>query len=581
MSEGSGQIRKLSSLGHLVTWESGMGLQQSGDANVGSPVVASPRRTAALTPILATVLAASIILLVFMGGLRRGMDHVVENLTFGGVPTAVSIALSDRVYHLNAGYVAYATVLKKLEEVWDRGVQQPGDAIHFKNYADRELLNEGIRVAASLGPQAPGFISDRTLVTMFYADLGYVDFTKLAFRIFGLKIESLYYLYFLLLSLSAAAYLVVFGREPAPLAVLLCTLFSFFIELHTSIFTPDMPTFPGMRHGSTLALIPAWHFAMLVIYRRKPSAAVVATTLIQLAILVLVIEVRQSARWTLLFIPAVSLALASWAWRRRNSEERTWGRLLKEALQWPVVVLLGGFFAYNQYTQARLHPVYFTDDVTPYHVFWHAGYIGLIYASPDLLPEDSKILEISRVNLDQAGYAAATEYLNETHFMPLPSGFPNSIPLAEISPWTGGIKFKLYDDIMRRLVLRMVARHPFKVLWTLLYKKPILIIQTVYRLIAGAPDRTWLWLVMCGGLTAFGVFYWNGGPRAWREPSMPLFLVGAALPFTAVPNLWANAGGSIVSDSVLTTLILLQFLGCFTIGVVLHCGSMKLRVKAA
>src|SRR4029077_15817640 len=133
---------------------------------------------------------------------------------------------------LNAGYIGYASVVDKLVEVWNGGVETPHPPKIERN-KDRDTINQAISVAASLGPQQPGFIADQTLITMIYSDIGYVDFTKLAFKVFGYKIEALYYIFFLLLAVSAAAYLIVFWSEPAAKVVLLCALFAFFIELHT------------------------------------------------------------------------------------------------------------------------------------------------------------------------------------------------------------------------------------------------------------------------------------------------------------------------------------------------------------
>src|SRR4051812_14697309 len=155
-----------------------------------------------VAPIITACLAALIIGITFQAGVKRGMDHVT---TYGpeSEQTAISVALSDNVYKLRRGYVAYATVHNKLLEVWNRGVTSPSDPLLIKNTSDRELMNEAITAAASLGPQSGGFISDRTLITTIYDDQGYVDYVKLAFRLFGLRIESMYYTFFALIGLSS------------------------------------------------------------------------------------------------------------------------------------------------------------------------------------------------------------------------------------------------------------------------------------------------------------------------------------------------------------------------------------------
>jgi hypothetical protein len=87
------------------------------------------RRQAQAAFILPALAAIAIIVLVFVGGLRRGVDPVTM---FGpeNEQGAIAIALSDVTYHLNAGYLGYATVRDKLVEIWNRGArngQDPAD----------------------------------------------------------------------------------------------------------------------------------------------------------------------------------------------------------------------------------------------------------------------------------------------------------------------------------------------------------------------------------------------------------------------------------------------------------------------
>src|SRR5580704_11659811 len=109
-----------------------------------------------------------------------------------------------------------------------------------ENCADRDLLNKAIIDASSLGPQTVGYIGDRTLVTGFYDDLGYVDYVKLSFALFGRQVESIYYTFFVLLSFSTIVFIITFGFRVDALAVLLCTLIAFVIEMRTAIFISDM-----------------------------------------------------------------------------------------------------------------------------------------------------------------------------------------------------------------------------------------------------------------------------------------------------------------------------------------------------
>lgn len=531
------------------------------------------RRRRMAVSIVAAALAALLFALVFFGGVRRGMDHAVE--LYPNDQWAIAIALSDVEYGLNAGYLGYATVLHKLQEVWGRGTQNFHDRAAFvRNNSDRDLINEAIRQAASLGPQEPGYVSDGSLVTMIYSDIGYVDFVKMAFRLFGFRIEALYYNFFLVLALSCGAYLIAFWSETLPKIMLLLTLSAFFIELHTAIFDPVMPSFTGLRHASVLALVPLWHFAFLALNRRPVSAIIVVTTLIQLAVLLLAIKMRGTAAWVVVFLVLLSAFPAVRRWRRAAVELRTWPGLARGILQWPIVVLIFGLLVHGAYANSRLHPVYFTDDVLSYHEFWEAAYIGILFMAPELLPADSKALEVyhSTGNADQAGYTAAAEYLIESRFMRPPPDFPQSLPPTFISPWTGTLKFRLNNEIMRRVVFDIAARHPFGILKLYLYTKPISTFENVGSAL-GSLWLGWPWLLVAGASLALVVWAMATGAIGDFPGASTTVLVGSSVPFAALPNIWAFPLHHVVADLFLVVLILLQVLIC----AVLSVGIARLR----
>src|SRR5688500_15965686 len=81
-----------------------------------------PRRDLALRlfPFFTTALSALMICLVFVSGVRRGMDHVV---TFGpqSEQNGIAIAISELVYGLDA-YVGYASVVDALVKKMNGGI---------------------------------------------------------------------------------------------------------------------------------------------------------------------------------------------------------------------------------------------------------------------------------------------------------------------------------------------------------------------------------------------------------------------------------------------------------------------------
>src|SRR5262249_47732878 len=148
---------------------------------------------------------------------------------------------------------------------------------------------------------------------------------------------------------------------------------------------------------------------------------------------------------------------------------------------WPIALVFAGAFLHSVYANSRLHPVYFTDDVLNYHEFWLGAYIGILSMAPELIPPDSKALETfgSTHNRDRAAYTAAAEYLIQSRFMRSPPDFPRSYPPGFISPWTGGPKFRLGNEIMRHVVFQLAARRPLGMLKLYALTKPHYIAASV------------------------------------------------------------------------------------------------------
>src|SRR5262245_41384879 len=199
---------------------------------------------------LSAIIAALLICTMFTIGVGRGMDHV---LAFGPQSDqhAMTIAISELRQGLSS-YIGYTSTLEELVKLLNQGATGPNDPKLLPNLNNGDLINQAIANAVASVPRVPAFISHGALITMIYADIGIVDYMNIAFSVFGFKIQSLYYLYFALLSLSSTALLIQYWRKPVVQVVLLASLFAFVLELQTSIFNTDMPTFWGLRHCSTL-----------------------------------------------------------------------------------------------------------------------------------------------------------------------------------------------------------------------------------------------------------------------------------------------------------------------------------------
>jgi hypothetical protein len=521
-------------------------------------------------PVVILCLSTLIIAMIFVAGVRRGMDHVTM---FGpeGEQTAISVALSESVYGIHLGYVGLANVRDKLVEVWNKGAKDGHDPILIKNDSNRDLLNGAIKAAASLGPQTPGDVGDRTLITTVYDDMGYVDYVKLAFRLFGQRIESLYYTFFLLLGLSVLAFVWTFRDSITPQIVLLCTLFAFYIELHTAIFTPGMPTFYGMRHGSTLALVPMWYLAFAILQRKRLTFGNAIAVAIEAAIMILSFRMRGSSSWTMILVLGTAFATAFIPWCRRPPRERSGMRLVRATAPWPALLLVGAFFANGVYDDAVLHPVYFTDDVMPYHGLWHSAVLG-ISLEPNLLdPEVAAKLRkgsIKADSLDSIGWYEALDYLKRSHFLE-PNANPAVSPVGYISPWTGTYKTRLHDNIMRRVFFDIVLHHPLGVARLYLWVKPALLIDCIRLLFEYTPGHKWLYLIVGAGI-GISILMVLSGAFARERVALTLLAYASALLASTLPNLWAYASFATMADNFLMLLGFVTFAIGMTIALAFH-----------
>jgi hypothetical protein len=217
-------------------------------------------------------------------------------------------------------------------------------------------------------------------------------------------------------------------------------------------------------------------------------------------------------------------------------------------------MLLGGLFVNSQIVNASLHPIYFTDDVIPYHGLWHSAILGLAY-SPNVLPKRTAEAFAESKN-DYGGYLAVVEYLERIHFMDPPADLLTQNIPSYTSPFTGSLKWRLHDNIARRAFWEIVANHPLDMIPLYFYKKPKAVIEQTIFQISLAPNLLWLALIAMGG-AGMACFWWLLGSRSMSLLE-PVTLAAAPLPFSILPSIWAYAGISAMSDYFLLLILVAQ-----------------------
>jgi hypothetical protein len=501
---------------------------------------------------VSAIVAGLIIWSVYAGGRSRGMDHALAyGLEIDATP--ISVALSETVYGLDLGYIGLASVYNAMVKTFtDRANEGYDHAAMQRDARDGQVINQAISSAASLGPQRVGYISDRTLITMLYQDLGSVDYIKLSFRLFGRRIEAIYNTFFVVVGVSALLYILTFPNSLTAQLVLLATLFAFLLELHTAIFTPSMPTFATIRHGSTLCLIPAWYFAGLILQRRRMSWVSLGLAIGQLAVLMLALQIRSTVMWALAFLGVLAIVSGTYEWLTAADTVRTWPRWLRHVAAWPVVLVIASVAIQGQYMKLKLHPVYFTDDIMPGHPLWHSAYIGLQY-SPELYGFPVREGTLGGDDLVNDG---ALEYLRAVHFIGNKSAKTTREALEAggyYSVWNGGNqKWALHDQIVRRMVVRTALRHPLTMLHLYLLKKPVAIAEVFEQLLVQS-ERVLITLLLAGGLGVALFWIVFGNPRELTNAVRLVPVGAAAIIASLLPCVWAYPVSWTITDGLLLT----------------------------
>jgi hypothetical protein len=376
------------------------------------------------------------------------------------------IALSRMQPQPLHGYVGYGSILSYFTQ---HGLALIGGEAHpLPTSAQRAaLVADGARMNR-LMKEASAVAIDPTLppVILQGNELGLIDYTYLAFKLYGISINALVLFYFTLLFVSGALFFVTFRRSRFCLLLLMLYLAAHYFALDYAQ-NPGIIAIQNSRFFPVLALLPALYLLLLVVTRARPTPALVAMAAVQIFILMFMIFCRTQAYWEILAIVLVAIVVTGlrplrqalprvsrWPSAIGKSVYETWPAALAAA---GVVMLLGySHFAPNEDLYSRESKA---------HIFWHDFFSSTVSADPTLyaiyghsLPRFS----------DDLSYFAATRDLRGRN--------DGASPIAEVVDGVLDIDIwksnGTYDVEMRRLYFRVVREHPWLVLRSFLIGKP-------------------------------------------------------------------------------------------------------------
>ncbi|MGH7782834.1 MAG: hypothetical protein ACREO5_03185, partial [Candidatus Binatia bacterium] len=445
----------------------------------------------------------------FRAGINRGMDHLVTWEGYGRILNAISAVMTEQRFG-QGGYALSDCIRSDLEnrgltadpEIAKRAgvtVPQNLDSGPFLDKLLQDTWSDLQNLPSSCGSAVRGLGGD---------DVGYVDFAKIAFSLFGLQIRAFYYLFFLIYGLTLLTGLLERQRDRLGQVVLLATAGLIFVSCYYSTFLllPEPAGSGNMlnpRFMPVLALVPGIHLLLMLVDKAPPVWWRVALVIFQSGVIFFAIHIRVSA---IFWVPALLLAalvLFLLALKGSNAGIAGWRsaafrRLL--AAQWPalvaVLVILGGL----KVVVWSLNPVYQRDGWVPYHTVWHA-----IYFSLQLNPRfEAKYgaYHDGKTN-DDMPYAGAFAYLKEHPEQDKPELF---------FPGSRSLRYTAMERLVRSAFFEFAWRDPWFVFETFFIVKG----KMIWDQIAGATATEWArggWTLRClffltaaliGGMAAQG-----------------------------------------------------------------------------
>jgi hypothetical protein len=199
-------------------------------------------------------------------------------------------------------------------------------------------------------------------------DVGLVTFTALAFSLFGVKIGSLYYTYFVLLSASVVTFVITYRRSSVALSCAILMLLALYALCSSDVvnLVQQVPPFingPGSdikdpRFFGTLAAIPALHVLLAsLLPARRFTLIDYAGLVVQAALLAFAIHVRWPVLW---IVPALVVSVATSIIVRR-----AWRELVPAAV-FATTLAIG-----INVPSLAAHPIYGNEGDLLHHPLWH------------------------------------------------------------------------------------------------------------------------------------------------------------------------------------------------------------------
>jgi hypothetical protein len=550
------------------------------------------------TGVVLSAIAFILLAIAYCSGLARGDDRIVSLGEWGRFMYAISAAATD----LRAGLPGYVI----LEGYWSL-LEKAGFIQEPKALQDPVAMNRAFKQAWNTRLTLPPPELQKIEYGVRGAsadDLGFVDYAKMAFTVFGPRIQGFYHLYYTILAVSVCLFVLTFWRSPTCMLTLIAVLLSFCLLLQSDIFgsVANVASVQNPRFASSFGIVALLHILCTIFLRLPPSAWHVIAVLIQAEIIYFGTTIRASSLWMLIAIGFVWIAMIVYSWydgrfSRRSAEDIRYAlgsaesryarrggtavanptkltplhlRLLADFSRWRPSFMLGRlswsvlacavvFFVSAGDMKSRLHPLY-RDGGINHHAFWHSVYYSLMFnplwfekygpSHPAMSgggPASGDEQPISAIR----GYLAAHPPQDRT----------------EVYDSVGNIKWGAMEKYVRIVFFDFVRNDPWFVVQTFGLYKPLATYDTIAFVSQSLTTRHPIAVLMAVVIFCYGYFSVVGRLPAEQQRSMRglLWLLSGVALISYLPNMltvihWNVMGEQIWISMAVTLLVLAEAL---------------------
>ncbi len=326
------------------------------------------------------IIVIAIFCITLIMAINNGMHHCIAG-PLDYYPQAIGIAISSLKYNLG-GYVGYDHIYETLIS----------NGMNWDFHCNHEILNHAIQKALMAGE-----LPSKSIYTFWVGDVGYIDYIRASFLIFGYKIESFLYLYFLLIFIQVMIFFLEFKKNNLAVVALIIFLLSHYVVGATaSVVGNQLLTVHNYRFISVLGILPIMHICLLVLLKKGVKLHSFNGAFIQSIILLFAFRARLSAVWMIIMISTIVIIGVIYITLRQLSKKRAKNIFLYDAARmgiknavtalWPallvIIIILPPKFAEPLY----LNKLYYGDNTNTAHFPAMTVYIGMAFH-----PEINKI----------------------------------------------------------------------------------------------------------------------------------------------------------------------------------------------